>query len=80
MTDFNNQQEINKTDEDGSTSLHVLMRNFNIDADTSSKIAVNLIKRGSNLEGKNINKLTPLHMALYYGQNEAIKFCLNHNY
>lgn len=71
---------LNKLDEEGNTCLHLLMRNFNSDPELSSKIAINLIKKGATLSYQNRNQLTPLHQALYYGQNEAIKFAMNHNY
>ena len=76
VKDFN----LNKLDEEGNTSLHLLMRNFNTDPELARKLAINLIKKGATLQFQNKNQLTPLHQALYYGQNEAIKFALNHNY
>lgn len=76
VKDFN----LNKFDEEGNTSLHILMRNFNSDPELARKIAINLIKKGATLQFQNKNQLTPLHQALYYGQNEAIKFALNHNF
>lgn len=45
IKDFN----LNKLDEEGNTSLHLLMRNFNVDFDLASKIAINLIKKGATL-------------------------------
>lgn len=76
VKDFN----LNKLDEEGNTSLHLLMRNFNTDPELARKLAINLIKKGATLQFQNKNQLTPLHQALYYGQNEAVKFALNHNY
>lgn len=77
--DFSNLQDVNRTDEEGNTSLHLVMRFFNTDSESSSKIAKSLIRRGANLKALNNNQLTPLHVALYYAQNEAIKFALSHN-
>jgi len=79
VKDINHKSEINKIDEDKNTALHTLMRNFNVDPDTASKVAVTLIKRGTDLKATNIHRLTPMHVALYYGQNEAIQFALSHN-
>jgi ankyrin repeat protein len=59
--------------------MHVLMRNFNTDPESSAKIARSLIRKGSNLKALNGSSLTPLHIALYYAQNEAVKFALHHN-
>ena len=72
LKDIDHKTEINKVDEEKNTSMHMLMRHFNVDPDSASKVAVALIKRGSNLKANNVHKLTPLHVALYYGQNEAI--------
>lgn len=80
IKDFNNFQEINRPDEEGNTAMHLVMRNFNVDPENLSKIASSLIKKGSNLKALNCNQLTPMHVALYYAQNEAIKFALCHNY
>lgn len=60
--------------------MHLVMRNFNVDPENSAKIASSLIKKGCNLHVLNCNQLTPMHVALYYAQNEAIKFALCHNY
>ena len=78
--DFNFAQEINKLDEEGNTTMHFIMKNFNSDPESSSKIARSLIKKGINLKYKNKIQMTPLHVALYYAQNEGIKFALKHNY
>ena len=59
--------------------MHILMKVFNVDPVLSKKIAVSLINKGASLKYRNKNLYSPLHMALYYGQNEAIKFALNHN-
>jgi ankyrin repeat protein len=77
--DIDHKQEMNKVDEEKNTSMHMIMRHFNVDPDSASKVAVALIKRGSNLKATNVHKLTPLHVALYYGQNEAIQFAFQHN-
>lgn len=45
LKDYN----LNKLDEEGNTSLHLLMRNFNIDPQLARKIAINLIKKGATL-------------------------------
>ena len=58
--------DINKTDEDGNTVLHILMRNFNVDPEISSKIARYYLRKGANLTALNSVFLTPLHVGLYY--------------
>jgi ankyrin repeat protein len=79
IKDFNCIQEINRFDEDGNTTMHLLMRSFNVDGECSEKIARSLMKKGASLTQKNSQSLTPMHVALYYAQNEAIEFALAHN-
>lgn len=71
---------MNRADEEGNTALHLVMRNFNVDPENSAKIASGLLKKGASLQALNCNQLTPMHVALYYAQNEAIKFALCHNF
>lgn len=59
--------------------MHVLMKVFAVDCFQARKIAVSLIKKGASLRFRNKNLHSPLHIALYYGQNEAVKFAINHN-
>lgn len=72
-------QDLNKIDEEGNTPMHVLMKVFAVDQVQARKIAVSLIKKGANLKYRNKNLHSPLHTALYYGQNEAVRFAINHN-
>ena len=53
-------------DDDGNSSLHIVMRIFSKEEVLCGKIALFLIKRGVNLQFKNKKKLTPLLVALYY--------------
>ena len=55
IQDFNNVQEINRADEDGNTTLHLIMRNFNVDHENSAKIARGLLKNGANVKVLNKN-------------------------
>jgi len=79
IKDFNPVQDLNKMDDDGNNPLHNIMRHFNVDKDMAKKIALFMIKRGVNLDFKNKHKHTPLLYAIYYAQNEAVKFALTHN-
>ena len=80
LKDYGNFHEINRQDEEGNTVLHLVMRNFNVEPLTTAKLASSLIKKGCSLKALNGNQLTPMHVGLYYAQNEAIKFALCHNY
>jgi len=45
----------------------------------SQAIAKNLIKKGINLNAKNNNQLTPLHLALVGSQIDALQYAVDHN-
>lgn len=71
--------DVNSKNEDGNNAMHLLFINFNVKPEITKVIAKTLIKRGININAKNKNNLTPLHLACHNNQFEAILFALEHN-
>ena len=80
IPDFDFKAEFAKVDEDGNTCLHIIMKYFGSNVEMSSKLARSLMKRNIDITARNKHQMTPLHMAFYNGQNEAVKFAIHHNY
>lgn len=66
IKDFSPVKEFNRTDSEGNTPLHLVMRYFNNDVHYAKKICLFLLQNGANLKLPNKNELTPLNHALYY--------------
>lgn len=62
-----------------NTAFHILFKNFSVDSEKASKIASKLIDSGANLSLENKQKMTPVHMAFYLQQADAIKYMLDFN-
>lgn len=67
----------NSTDSNGNNSLHYLVLFYDLDIEKSEKIAQNLLYYGVNLNKKNLDKLTPLHLAILNRQVGMFKFLMN---
>lgn len=67
----------NSTDSNGNNSMHYLGSFYDLDCDKSEKIAQNLLLYGVNLNKKNLNKLTPLHLAITNQQIGMFTFLMN---
>ena len=63
---------MNNVSDDGNNSMHYLFSNFYIQPEICTEIAKQLIKRGININLKNKNGYSPLHIAIIGGQNAAI--------
>ena len=79
VKDFDPVKDFNRTDSDGNTPLHLVMRFFNNDQQYAKKMCIFLMHNGANLKIQNKNKLTPLQMSLYYVQNYGSSFALKYN-
>lgn len=66
INDFQPSKDFNRTDCEGNTPLHLVMRYFNNDVNFAQKICLFLLQNGANLKVLNKNELTPLNQALYY--------------
>ena len=51
--DFNGHLDLNKTDEDGNSPLHLAMKKFNSNVSVAIKLTKMLIKNGASLNLKN---------------------------
>lgn len=79
IKDFDICKDFNRTDQEGNTPLHLVMRFFNIDQRYARKLCVFLLQNGANLKMRNKMLLTPLNYAIYYLQNHAAKFAISYN-
>ena len=65
--------------EDGNNALHYLFMNFSAKPPISTEIAKQLIKRNIDVNFKNNNGFSALHLAISTNQQEAVKFSLEFN-
>ena len=60
--------------EDGNNAMHILMMNFQERCELSKAIARKMIQIGVNVNKKNKNDMSPLHLAAIHKQSSAIEF------
>jgi ankyrin repeat protein len=74
-----NDADVKKTDFEGNTALHYVMHSFNWDLQKSHKIADLLLKYDIDPNTKNLEQMTPLHVAVKSQSVPAIRFIVEYN-
>jgi ankyrin repeat protein len=69
-------QQINKGDDEGNTCLHMLFSNLNKNPVRGRKMIEQLIAQSADLNKKNKENWTPLHLAVKRNQPDSIKFLI----
>lgn len=64
---FHRHIDVNSVSEDGNNALHYLFSHFYIKPEICIEIASQLIRKGINLNLKNKNDFSPLHIAIIGG-------------
>jgi ankyrin repeat protein len=70
---------INAKDEEGNNAFHFLMGHFGYDSVQCSKIGIQLLKKGIEVNILNKAEFSPLHVCIKTFQLKAIKFALEYN-
>merc|ERR1740129_1179127 len=70
--------DVNQTDADGNTPLHVLMSVFDMGGKRAGAIGQILLRHNADCNMMNSDKWAPLHLAARRGQLRGISFVLNH--
>ncbi|XP_063600527.1 transient receptor potential cation channel subfamily A member 1-like [Penaeus indicus] len=70
--------DVNTTDEDGSTLLHILARKYSKVETRAKKIPALLLQHGANVNAKDKNGDTPLHVVAREGSEDFCRVILDH--
>ena len=71
--------DVNARNDNGQAPLHLLSRwELPQDEDERSNVAKQLLKRGANMDEKDKDDATPLHLASYYRRLEIVQVLLDH--
>lgn len=71
--------DVNVVNEEGNNALHYLFMNFYINPTFAKSIAKCLIKKGININAKNKQDFSPLHLAILSNQHDALLYAIDYN-